>query len=130
VGENHQQHLTILRPVVACMNNIAQTAFNHAENSFNLPTLAIQPRPCLKFQRHQATISAFGYLSHRRATNSRWYHGRHMQNFTSMPVISFAVVARVGQQCINADIRIEAIQGFQQTDAHPDKVLAWLWPPE
>jgi hypothetical protein len=37
-----------------------------------------------------------------------------MQNITSIPVVCFAVVARIGQQCFNSDIRIETIQRFSK----------------
>ena len=109
MGEYHQQHLAILCPITAGMDHKSQSTFDHAENGFDLPSLAVRlaGEPGL----HQTAVFLGGLFPGGPSAFGRDNTGDLMfLSRTSM--IGFAVIPGIGQNRPEGNLPDDGLKDF------------------
>lgn len=100
MGENLQHHFTILSPVTSGSQGIALITFDHAEDGFHLPSLAVIV--FIKIGFHFSAIRRFWQLGRRPAVFRR-DGGLYMMHVSGILMIRLAVVSGVRQKMLDTD---------------------------
>ena len=103
MGEHFEEHFAILRPVGSRSQDVTLVAFDHAEDGFNLPALAI--RFTIESLLHQAPIFASKRFGGRSAVFGR-NRAADVVPVARKAMIGFAVIAGISENMLD-DIPVD-----------------------
>jgi len=121
VGEDEQHHVSALGPIAAGTEAVGEVAFDHAEDGFALPSLAVLG--LVKVGGHEPAVFRFGHLRCG-PPDLCGNDGLDVAGFSCVLVVAFAVISCIGEQVFDRDVPQGSIQRLAELidiDAGPPR---------